>query len=173
MHNVPKIILSSSISRSSRNESKRLYTNTQFLPPFNSRLKIAKKHAISLLQMQASFTTQKKECIYLICLILMYKEIKSKSFNAPLLSIKRRVRCKCKRHEEKRIKTKNALKIVRYERKKVETCSNNNSIKDLTTNKHSRSTRKCGEQSKKRQGEREITQIVLTKKEYFNPNSRQ
>ena len=33
----------------------------------------AKKHAIPLLQMQASFTTQKQEFIYGIFLILMYK----------------------------------------------------------------------------------------------------
>jgi hypothetical protein len=96
----------------------------------NSRPKNAKKHAISLLQMQASFTTQNQECIYLPCLILMYKEIKSKSFNAPLLSIKRRVICRCKRHEAKRLQTKHALKAVRYERKQVETCSNKNSIKE-------------------------------------------
>jgi hypothetical protein len=52
---------------------------------------------------------------------------------------------------------------MRIERKKVETCSNKNSIKDSITGKHSMSTRKCGEESKKRQGEREITQIVLTR----------
>ena len=42
----PKILLNLSISRSSRNEPKRLYTNTRFLA------KNAKKHAILLLQMQ-------------------------------------------------------------------------------------------------------------------------
>jgi hypothetical protein len=56
----------------------------------NSRPKNAKNHAISLLQMQASFTTQKQECIYLLCLILLYKESKYKSFDAPLLSIRRK-----------------------------------------------------------------------------------
>jgi hypothetical protein len=83
----PKILLNLSISKSSITYPKRLYTNTLFLaPPFKT--KNAKNHAISLPQMQASFTTQKNECNYLICLILMYKEIKCKSFNAPLLSIK-------------------------------------------------------------------------------------
>jgi hypothetical protein len=52
---------------------------------------------------------------------------------------------------------------MRTERKQVETCSNKNSIKDSTTDKHSRSTRRCREESKKRQREREITQIVPTK----------
>jgi hypothetical protein len=52
---------------------------------------------------------------------------------------------------------------VRYERKQVETFSNKNANKDFTTNKHSRSTRKCEEESKKRQEEREITQIVSRK----------
>ena len=41
-----KILLNSSISRSSRNEPKRLYTNTRF------KTKKVKNHAISLLQMQ-------------------------------------------------------------------------------------------------------------------------
>jgi hypothetical protein len=50
----------------------------------------AKNHAIFLLQMQASFTTQKKKCIYLLCFIMMYTEIKYKTFNAPLLSIRRK-----------------------------------------------------------------------------------
>jgi hypothetical protein len=59
--------------------------------------------------------------------------------------------------------TKHALKEMRTKRKKVETCSNKNSIKYFTTNKHSRNTRKCREESKKRQGERGITQTVLTK----------
>jgi hypothetical protein len=71
--------------------------------------------------------------------------------------------CRCKRHEAKRIQTKHALKAVRYERKQLETFSKNNSIKDSTIDKHSRSTRKCREESKKRQGERENTQIVSTK----------
>ena len=48
------------------------------------------KHAIPLLQMQASFTTQKHECMYLLCLIMMYTESKYKTFNAPLLSIRRK-----------------------------------------------------------------------------------
>jgi hypothetical protein len=43
----PKILLNSSISRSSRNDPKRLYTNIK-----NSRPKNAKNHAISPLQMQ-------------------------------------------------------------------------------------------------------------------------
>jgi hypothetical protein len=59
--------------------------------------------------------------------------------------------------------TKHALKAMRTERKQVETCSNKNSIKDSTTYKHSLSTRRCREESKKKQGEREITQIVPTK----------
>jgi hypothetical protein len=67
-----------------------------------------------------------------------------------------------KNYEAKTIK-QSALKVVRSERKQVETCSNKNSIKDSTTDKHSRSTRKCREESKKRQGERENTQIVPTK----------
>jgi hypothetical protein len=45
----PKILLNSSISRSSRNEPRRLYTNTKFK---NSRPKNIKNHSISLLQMQ-------------------------------------------------------------------------------------------------------------------------
>jgi hypothetical protein len=52
---------------------------------------------------------------------------------------------------------------VRSKRKQVETYSNKNSIKDSTIDKHSRSTRKCREESKKRHGERENTQIVPTK----------
>jgi hypothetical protein len=110
MHNVPNFLLNSSISISSRNETKRLYTNTLFLPPRamrgnffkKSRPKNAKNHAISLLQMQTSFTTQKKECIYLLCLILMYKEIKSKSFDAPLLSIKRKIQMQMQKTQSKR-----------------------------------------------------------------------
>jgi hypothetical protein len=45
-----------------------------------------------------------------------------------------RVLCRCKRHEEKRLQTKHALKAVKYERKQVETCSEKNTIKDSTTN---------------------------------------
>ena len=52
---------------------------------------------------------------------------------------------------------------MRTERKKVEYCSNKNSFKDPKTNKHPRSTIKHKEESKKRQGERENTQIVPTK----------
>ena len=74
-----------------------------------------------------------------------------------------RVKCRCKRHEAKRLQTKHALKEVRYERKQVEIFPNNKSIKYLTTNKHSRSTIKWREESKKRQGERGITQTVPTK----------
>jgi hypothetical protein len=48
----------------------------------------SKKHAIPLLQMQSIFTTQNQDCIYLLCLILIYKEIKYKSFDSLLLSIK-------------------------------------------------------------------------------------
>jgi hypothetical protein len=62
-----------------------------------------------------------------------------------------------------RFQTKHALKAMRTERKQGETCSNKNSIKDSTTNKHSMSTRAYREESKKRQGERENTQIVPTK----------
>jgi hypothetical protein len=52
--------------------------------------KKSKNHALLLLQMQASFTTQKKEFIYILFLILMCTESKYKSFNAPLLSIRRK-----------------------------------------------------------------------------------
>jgi hypothetical protein len=56
----PKILLNSSISRYSRTEQKRLYTNTRFLAPpghegelfLEFKTKKAKNHAISLLQMQ-------------------------------------------------------------------------------------------------------------------------
>jgi hypothetical protein len=65
--------------------------------------------------------------------------------------------------KKKGLQTKNPLKEMRNERKQVETCSNKNSTKDSTTDKHSMSTRKCKEESKKRQGEREITQTVPTK----------
>jgi hypothetical protein len=64
----------------------------------------------------------------------------------------------------KRLQTKHALKVVRTERKKKKkSWSNKNSIKDPKTNKHPRSAIKCREESKKRQGERENTQIVPTK----------
>ena len=52
---------------------------------------------------------------------------------------------------------------MRTERKQVETCYNKKSIMGSKTNKHSMSTRKCREESKKRQGERENTQIASTK----------
>jgi hypothetical protein len=52
---------------------------------------------------------------------------------------------------------------MRTERKQVQTCSKNNSIKDSTTEKHSRSTRKCREETKKIQGEGGNNQIVPTK----------
>ena len=68
-----------------------------------------------------------------------------------------RVICRCKRHEEKKVSNKET------ERKQVENCFNKNSIKDLTTDKHSLSRRICREKSKKRKREREITQIVPTK----------
>jgi hypothetical protein len=42
-------------------------------------------------------------------------------------------------------------------------CSNKNSIKDSTINNNSRNTRNFRQESKKRQGEREITQTVPTK----------
>ena len=74
----------------------------------------------------------------------------------------KRSKLETKNYEAKIVK-QSALKVVRYERKQVETCSNKNSIKDSTTDKHSRSTRKCREESKKRRGERENTQIVSTK----------
>jgi hypothetical protein len=60
-----------------------------------------------------------------------------------------RVLCRCKRHEAKRLQTKHAFKAVRYERKQVENCSNKKSIKDSTIDKHSRSTIKSIEESKK------------------------
>jgi hypothetical protein len=66
----------------------------------------AKKHAIPLLQMQASFTTQKKECIYLLCLIMMYTEIKYKTFNAPLLSIRRKSPMQMQKTRSKRATNK-------------------------------------------------------------------
>jgi hypothetical protein len=69
-----------------------------------------------------------------------------------------------KNYKAKTIK-QSALKVVRYGIKQVETCSNKNSIKDSTTDKHSRSTIKCREESKKRQGERENTQTIPTKQE--------
>jgi hypothetical protein len=47
--------------------------------------------------------------------------------------------------------------------KKEEACSNKNSIKYPKTNKHPRSIIKCRGESKKRQGERENTQIVPSK----------
>jgi hypothetical protein len=68
-----------------------------------------------------------------------------------------------KTRSDKGFQTKHALQAMRTERKKVETCPNKKSIKDSTTKKHSLSTRRCKEESKKRQGEREITQIVPTK----------
>jgi hypothetical protein len=87
-----------------------------------------------------------------------------------------------KNYEAKKIK-QSALKVVRSERKQVETCSKKNSIKDSTTDKQSRSIRKCKEESKRIQGERENTQIVSTKQvarkgnftflNFFNPKSRQ
>jgi hypothetical protein len=52
--------------------------------------KCQKQHAIPLLQIQTSFTTQKKERNYGICLILMYNESKYKSFDALLLLIRRK-----------------------------------------------------------------------------------
>jgi hypothetical protein len=61
-----------------------------FIIPRCTMSQNAKNHAILLLQMQASFTTQKKECNYFLCLILMYKAIKYKSFNAPQLSMRRK-----------------------------------------------------------------------------------
>jgi hypothetical protein len=51
---------------------------------------------------------------------------------------------------------------VRTERKK-KSWPKKNSIKDPKANKHPRSTIKCREESKKRQRERENTQIVPTK----------
>ena len=60
-------------------------------------------------------------------------------------------------------KRKNAFKTMRTERKQVESFSNNNSFKDPKTKKHPRSTMKCREESKKRQGERENTQNCLDK----------
>jgi hypothetical protein len=89
MHNFPQILLNSSMPISSRNESKRLYTIHDSWPPMQFA-PLAKNHAISLIQMQTSFTTQKKECIYILCLILMYKESKYKSFDDLLLSIRRK-----------------------------------------------------------------------------------
>jgi hypothetical protein len=64
---------------------------------------------------------------------------------------------------DKGFQIKHALKEMRTERKEVEPSPNKNSIKDLTTDKHSLSTRRCREESKKRQREREITQIASTK----------
>jgi hypothetical protein len=77
----------------------------------------AKKHAIPLLQMQASFTTQKQEFIYLLCLIMMYTESKYKTFNAPLLSIRRKSPMQMQKTQSKRFQTKHALKAMRTERK--------------------------------------------------------
>ena len=65
--------------------------------------------------------------------------------------------------KRQRFQTKHAHKAMRTERKKVEDCSKKKSIKDSKIYKHSMSTRKCREESKKRQGERENTQIVPTK----------
>jgi hypothetical protein len=58
MHNVPKIRLNSSY-QDLQEMSQRDYTPIHNFK--NSRPKNAKNHAISLLQMQSSFTTQKKE----------------------------------------------------------------------------------------------------------------
>ena len=58
----PKILLNSSISRSSRNEPKRLYTNTRFLEYFlRFKIKNSKNHAISLLQMQGGPQSNAKQ----------------------------------------------------------------------------------------------------------------
>jgi hypothetical protein len=125
----------------------------------------AKNHAILLLQMQASFTTQNQEFKYGLCLILMYKEIKYKSFNAPLLSIGRKSQMQMqKTRSNKGFQTKHALKAMRTKRKQVEKpvlTRTQSNIQQLDN--HSLSTRRCREESKKRQREREITQIVPTK----------
>jgi hypothetical protein len=70
-----------------------------------------------------------------------------------------------KTRSDKGLQTKNALKAMRTERKQVENFSNKNSIKDLTTKKHPMSTRKCREESKKIQGEREILKLFRKTKQ--------
>jgi hypothetical protein len=56
------------------------------------------------------YTTQKKECNYLLCLILIYKESKCKSFNASLLSIKmKESNADTKDTKKKGFQTKHAL----------------------------------------------------------------
>ena len=62
-----------------------------------------------------------------------------------------RVLCRCKRHEAKGIQTKHAFKVVRYERKQVETCSNKKEHhQGLYNQSRIQGTQiKCREESKK------------------------
>jgi hypothetical protein len=56
------------------------------------------------------YTTQNQECNYLLCLILIYKESKCKSFNASLLSIKmKESNADTKDTKKKGFQTKHAL----------------------------------------------------------------
>jgi hypothetical protein len=56
------------------------------------------------------YTTQKQEHNYLLCLILIYKESKCKSFNASLLSIKmKELNADTKDMKKKGFQTKHAL----------------------------------------------------------------
>jgi hypothetical protein len=71
---------------------------------------------------------------------MMYTKSKYKTFNAPLLSIRRKSPMQMQKTQSKRFQTKHALKAMRTERKQVEVCSNKKSIKYLTTNKHPRNT---------------------------------
>jgi hypothetical protein len=56
MHNVPKI-LNSSISRTSRNEPKRLYTNTRFSPPLDHEGDFLFRIQDQKMQKPCNFTT--------------------------------------------------------------------------------------------------------------------
>jgi hypothetical protein len=66
---------------------------------------IKKKHPIPKCNLLI-YTTQKKECNYLLCLIIIHKDNKCKSFNTFTFNQNERVKCRHKRYEEKRISNK-------------------------------------------------------------------